>query len=83
MLLDKTSRVTYITNMTRMENGVRNEIAGIEGIIEIQKTKCHMQIPIYIYIGNKDATIKKLMDNKSKLKNIEKIQVGNELKNVK
>jgi len=73
MLIDKTSRVIYVTNMTRMENNVRNEAAGIEGIIEIQKAKCHMQIPIFVYIGNKEATIKKLMEHRSKLKYVEQI----------
>ena len=73
MLMDKTSRVSFVTNMTRMENNVLNEVAGIEGLVQIQKANCHMKIPTFVYIGNKEVALKKLADNKSKLKYVEQI----------
>ena len=46
--MDPTANIVFISNMTRNEDG----LAGIKGIIELQKAKTLTKIPIMMYIGD-------------------------------
>lgn len=52
-------------------------MAGVEGVIELQKFECHMDIPIMFYIWDKESALKKIAANKDKIKNVNKIAIGN------
>ena len=52
--------------------GENNGLAGIEGIVELQKCPSHRDIPIFMYIGDKMLAKAKITQNKEKLKNIHK-----------
>lgn len=54
-----------------------NPMAGVEGVIELQKFECHMDIPIMFYIWDKESALKKIAANKDKIKNVNKIAIGN------
>ena len=62
--------------MTRQGDG----LAGIDGVVELQKAECHMQIPVFFYIGNRKAAIEKLTNNKDRFNENSKIKIGNQLK---
>ena len=73
--MDPTSHIVFISNMTRQGNG----LAGIQGVIELQKAQSHKEIPIFFYIYNKELAYKKIKDHQSQIRNWENIGVGNNL----
>jgi hypothetical protein len=58
-------------------------LAGIEGVIELQKIESHKKVPVFFYIGNMQVAKDKLKDNRERLKNFDKLEVGNRTIDIK
>jgi hypothetical protein len=58
-LSDKSSKVVFISNMTRRESGRLNEEAGLDTVSLIRK-EFRKDVPICIYIGDKQKALDKL-----------------------
>ena len=78
MLKDPEVKIIFLSNMSRQEKNGWNSYAGIDGLLEVRK--CLPNAPFFFYIGNKDATIKKLEEKKVSLDGID---IGNHPNEVK
>jgi len=77
LLNDKTAEFVIVTNMSRMEKGVKNEEAGVEAIKEFKRFRPEGHI--LVYIGWVEGSIQKLKKhNLISPNNNNKIEVTND-----
>ena len=75
-LVDNTTKFIMVTNMTRVEEGVENEEAGVEAIKEFKKFASEGQV--FVYIHSVEKAIQKLKKHKL-INSNNKIEVSNKI----